>query len=222
MSLLTACSRPMTDGEIAYGNELFTRGLNFEEVRFSGQERQGIQKAKEKLAQEHASVLSNQKDSEKLISAIPSLFGADAIVIGNTIYFDSDVYSLDFSESVADSDRWLMAHELTHVWQWQNRDYTGYTFSRVVSEHVEFGDSVYKYILVDGKRFTDYRFEQQGAIVQCYAMLRQVRPNAPVTLKHERIIRSEFPLDALLKLIGFDDDGIVRVRKDVALDTCFG
>lgn len=222
---LAACSRPMTDGEISYSREILSQGLDFGEVRFSGQEAQGIRLAERQLAQDVQKILEapgNEENADRLMSSLPSLFGADAIVIGNTVFFDRDVYSSDFSTSIIDSDRWLMAHEVTHVWQWQNREVTGYTFAKVVSEHLEFGDDVYEYSLIEGKSFTEYRFEQQGAIVQCYAMLRQIRPTDPLTVRHEQLIRSEFPLDAMLELIGSDNDGVVRVREEIDSRACDG
>jgi len=222
LSALAACGRQMTDGEIAYSREIISEGLEFGHVRFSGQKAQGIRRAERQLAQELIETPDGEANADRLVSGLPSLFGADAIAIGNTVYFDRAVYSSDFSTSTFDSDRWLMAHEVTHVWQWQNRDVTGYTFAKVVSEHLEFGDGVYDYHLVDGKRFTEYRFEQQGAIVQCYAMLRQLRPNDPLTIRHERTIRSEFPLNALLELVGFNNDGVVRVREEIESDACGG
>ncbi|MEO9820031.1 MAG: DUF4157 domain-containing protein [Paracoccaceae bacterium] len=213
----------MTEGEVTYGEKFLTRNLIFEEVKFSGQEARGIRQAERQLASEAEQLLTTtdgQDRADKLASSLPALFGAAAITVGNTIFYDQDVYSADFSVSIFDSDRWLMAHELTHVWQWQNRAITGYSFSKVVSEHLEFGDDVYDYTLVEGKRFTEYRFEQQGEIVECYAMLRQLRPNDPVTLKHERLIRAEFPLDTMLKLIDPNSNEVIRVRAGTATDAC--
>jgi hypothetical protein len=218
---VAACSRPMTDGEIAYTKEIITQGVDFGEVRFSGQEKRGIRKAERLLAQEVLEASDSEESVDRLISGLPSLFGADAFVIENTVYFDSDVYSSDFSTSTIDSDRWLMAHELTHVWQWQNRDVTGYTFAKVVSEHLNFGNEVYEYTLAQSKRFTEYRFEQQGAIVQCYVMLRQLMPNDPLTVRHESLIRSEFPLDTLLQLVE-SENNLAKVREEINRSTCDG
>ena len=212
---LAACGRPMTEGEVSFSSEILTRQIDFDVVRFSGQEERGRQLAKRQLeadlkAQEKMG--ERTEGTERLLSGLPALFGASAMVIGNTVFFDRSVYSADFSASPIDGDRWLMAHELTHVWQWQNSDLTGYSFAKVVSEHIAFGNEVYLYKLTSGKAFTDYRFEQQGKIVECYAMLRQVHPNHPVTQRHERLIRAQFPIDAVLKYVGADDDEVAKVR----------
>lgn len=221
--LISACSRPMTDGEITYGSQIITRDLNTDLVRFSGQESEAIRSATKQLDAEAEQLSSDARansSTEELRSVLPSLFGADAMTIGNVIYYDKSVYSSDFSTSSYASDRWLMAHELTHVWHWQNRATTGYTFTKVVSEHLEFGENVYDYALVVGKKFSEYRFEQQGEIVECYAMLRQVEPNSNLTLKHEKLIRAEFPLDEVLGFIGGDRQGKVKVRKAMKQDAC--
>ena len=220
---VTACSRDMTDGEIAYGQQVFTRDLDFEVVRFSGNERNAQRKATRQLESEAEQLAGTQpKDagSEKLLSILPSLFGADAMAIANTVYYDSDVYSPDFSKSAYDSDRWLMAHELTHVWQWQNRAKTGYSFTKVVSEHLKYGDAVYDYKLVNGKKFTEYRFEQQGEIVECYMKLRQLSPDSPLTIRHEKLIRAEFPLDSVVEIVGSPSSDEVSIRPEAKSETC--
>lgn len=222
---LPACSRLMTDGEISYNQAIFTEELSFGDVRFSGQKARGMRRAQKQLAKEVEGMLAVSDEDEnasRLVSALPSLFGAAAIAVGNTVYFDSEVYSDDFAKSLYDSDRWLMAHEVTHVWQWQNRTQTGYSFAKVVSEHLEFGDEVYEYTLVNGKRFSEYRFEQQGRIVQCFAMLQQLRPNDPLTLRHEKLIRAEFPLDSVLELVGSRSAGTIRVRNKIDQVECAG
>jgi Domain of unknown function (DUF4157) len=101
--------------------------------------------------------------AEKLLSTT----GSHGLTINNDIYMTS--YSVDYS-----LDPYLLAHEVMHVWQWQNRQYTGYTFIKILSEHLtycglHFGcDAVYDYTIKPGKRFLEYRFEQQGKIVQDY------------------------------------------------------
>ena len=219
---LAACSRPMTDGEITYGSQYFTQNLAFEDVRFSGNEARGRRVAKQQLERELGTAAGSASENSQKIASLPSLFGADALVVGNTVFFDREYYSSDISQSPINSDRWLMAHELTHVWQYQNRDMTGYSFAKVVSEHVRFGDDVYDYTLVNGKRFTDYRFEQQGKIVECYAMLKEVSPNGANTRKHEKLIRAEFPLDALMARIGMSAGDVIRVRESVQMQKCDG
>lgn len=209
---LAACSRSMTEGEISYSSQFLTRDIDFKKVTFSGwlTEDKKREKLIEQLEKENA-VFPEFSDKAQLISSIPSLFGAAAIAIGNTVIFDR--YLLDYSRSVFVSDRWLMAHELVHVWQWQNRRRLGYTFAKIISEHLKFEDRVYEYTLIPGKRFTDYRFEQQGRIVECYAQFRQVRPGSPITRKHEILIREQFPLEQVMQFLEIDSDKAVRIRS---------
>ena len=61
----------------------------------------------------------------------------------------------------------LLAHEATHVWQWQNRAVTGYSPLAAASENLQMRDP-YVYELEPGKAFLDYGFEQQARMVGDY------------------------------------------------------
>jgi hypothetical protein len=220
--MVGACDREMTTGEVAYSEQIFTKGLAFQEVRVSGRKERGARKLEALLEEnlQQIQALSRREESaEKMKSSLFSLLGADAITIGNSIYFSKDFYTEDFATSTDDS-RWLLAHELTHVWQWQNRGSTGYSFAKVISEHLKYGDDAYRYRLVAGKKFSEYRFEQQGQIIQCYAMYKRTRPNAPLTAQHQKIIRAEFPIDEVLDFVGANTSGPIRVRNESLLVDC--
>jgi hypothetical protein len=58
----------------------------------------------------------------------------------------------------------LLAHELTHVWQYQNGYMTGATY--ILSFNWR-----YDYALEPGLEFLDYGFEQQASIVEDYVRL---------------------------------------------------
>ena len=61
----------------------------------------------------------------------------------------------------------FLAHELTHVWQWQNRATTGYSPLRVGSEHWR-GTDPYLFDADANPRFLDYGYEQQASLVEEY------------------------------------------------------
>ena len=98
---------------------------------------------------------------------------ASATTIKSTIRFDPGYYSDDFSKSdpVRAS---VLAHETTHVWQFQNSDKTGYALWKVASESVigvlfHFNRSwAYQYSTDSNRSFLSYRFEQQGQMVEDY------------------------------------------------------
>jgi len=65
----------------------------------------------------------------------------------------------------------LLIHEVTHVWQYQHRDVTGYTRWKAAAESIEYGrKGAYGYELDSLKSFNQYRFEQQGQMMQDYYM----------------------------------------------------
>jgi hypothetical protein len=59
----------------------------------------------------------------------------------------------------------FFAHEMTHVWQWQNRDVTGYHPFRAFAEHRSTKDP-YLFDSDSRHRFLDYGYEQQASLVE--------------------------------------------------------
>lgn len=90
-----------------------------------------------------------------------------AMTINNTISFSDGSYSADFSSSESIGPLGLLAHELTHVWQYQNQ-VRGYWWMKAGLEHIRHGRYVYEYKLDRRKSLEEYRFEQQAQIVQDY------------------------------------------------------
>jgi len=85
------------------------------------------------------------------------------------------------------------AHEMTHVWQWQNRRVTGYHPFRAFAEHASTEDPY----LLDGdgpKRFLDYGYEQQASLVEEYVCCRALDPGGKRTAWLERLLRESMPL----------------------------
>ncbi|WP_422375004.1 hypothetical protein [Roseibium sp.] len=124
----------------------------------------------------------------------------EALVIHNRIYYKSGSYRADFAEGfptrVRVDELGLLAHEIMHVWQYQNRDRTGFTLLAVAMEHVRFRDP-YAYTIVPGKRFLSYRFEQQGKMVQDYVVLSYSQPNSAKLKSLRNLLSEEFDLKVL-------------------------
>jgi hypothetical protein len=103
-----------------------------------------------------------------------------AFCLDNHVFFPRPFYRADFSiaqpdDPASSSDRdkqdlaWLI-HECCHVWQFQ-AEVRRYRWYKALLEHVEYGPTVYSYDLDEKDCLTDYRFEQQGQILQDYAWL---------------------------------------------------
>lgn len=82
-------------------------------------------------------------------------------------FVGEEMHSADFSEET-DRRFGIFMHEMTHVWQFQKRD---------AAERKSTGGR-YKYSLLEGKKFSDFRTEQQAAIIEEYA-LRFLKPGQP-------------------------------------------
>lgn len=90
-----------------------------------------------------------------------------AVTIDNTVSFSKNSYFQDFSLNESIGPLSLLAHEVTHVWQYQNR-VRGYWWMKAALEHLRHGSHVYEYRLDRSKSLEEYRYEQQAQIVQDY------------------------------------------------------
>ncbi len=86
----------------------------------------------------------------------------------------------------------FLAHELTHVWQWQNRERTGYAAWRAAREHAV-SDDPYLFGLDSAQAFLDYPFEQQAALVEEFVCCRALDPEGARTDRLYRLLAPEFP-----------------------------
>ena len=124
-----------------------------------------------------------------------------AFVLRDAVFFSYDFYLADtfkgFPESVPYPTALIMAHELVHVWQWQNRARTGYTAQGSAGETVENVDP-YWFVADREAEFLRYGYEQQGAIMQdfvCYALFDSHDPKLE---ELAAILRPVLPVDDFL------------------------
>jgi hypothetical protein len=87
----------------------------------------------------------------------------------------------------------FFAHEMTHVWQWQNRGVTGYHPFRAFAEHRGAKDP-YLFDSDSRQRFLDYGYEQQASLVEEYVCCRALDPGGNRTQRLERLLRQSMPL----------------------------
>jgi hypothetical protein len=86
----------------------------------------------------------------------------------------------------------FLAHEMTHVWQWQNRGLTGYHPARAFVEQVAVDDP---YLFAeDGRRFLDYGYEQQASLVEEYLCCATLAPEGARTERLRRLLREVMPV----------------------------
>jgi hypothetical protein len=142
------------------------------------------------------------------------------VVLHNRVFFARDWYEEnflpDYPEVMHLAHAMLLAHEITHVWQWQNRAETGYSPLRSVAEHTRSPDP-YLFDVGTGADFLDYGYEQQASIVEEYVCCATLDPDAPRTRRMAAMLRGAFPLGRLpipdrviLPWTGAETTGICR------------
>ncbi|WP_299354451.1 hypothetical protein [uncultured Shimia sp.] len=123
-----------------------------------------------------------------------------AVVVWNTAYFAKDWHKPNFMAGYPERmdlmDAMLFAHEITHVWQWQNRKITGYSPLRAASEH-ENGADPYLFDISTDTRFLEFGYEQQASIVEEYVCCAMLDPEAPRTARLASLISQAMPLGEL-------------------------
>jgi len=133
--------------------------------------------------------------TEEIVTSKPA-----AVAVYNRVLFDKDWYIDDYLPDYPDQvgliAAMLFAHELTHVWQWQNRATTGYSPLRAASEHGGSADP-YLFEINTDRRFGDFGYEQQGSIVEEFVCCRALAPQAPRTQRLHALIAQVMPVAPL-------------------------
>lgn len=206
--VLAACGRPLTPSETAYlravqGDDVDVARVRMHDGHFAGSVTYNIPVRPRTTCQQR--IWPAQTES-KTVSVSPG-----ATVFYNRILFRKDLYREDFMagfpEKIDLLDAMLFAHEMTHVWQWQNRKRTGYTPLKALREHTSTADP-YLFEESTDARFLDYGYEQQGSIVEEYICCRLLDPAAPRTARLQALIAQEMPVTRLNAVLG---EGWVRL-----------
>lgn len=103
-----------------------------------------------------------------------------------------DDFLAGYPETLPLANAMFLSHELTHVWQWQNRAETGYSAFRAAAEHGE-QDDPYRFELTPGKSFLAYGYEQQAALVEEFVCCRTLDPDGGRTRTLYALLKPEFP-----------------------------
>lgn len=213
---LVGCGRPLTPTEIAFANRLQGGAMDLSRVRLvEGAPLAPVtfrRKARPRVSCRER-IMPPPKD--EIVTAKPA-----AVTLFNRILFTRDWYLENYAPDYPDRlylvEAMLFAHEMTHVWQWQNRARTGYSPLRAASEHGS-GSDPYLFDLASTADFLDFGYEQQGAIVEEYVCCRAVAPQAARTKRLHHMLRGAFPVadlphsresDVLLPWRGVDLAGI--------------
>jgi hypothetical protein len=120
-----------------------------------------------------------------------------AMAVFGDIFVREDLYRADMVEGWPEvlplDDAMLLAHEMVHAWQWQNRELTGYHPFKAAIEHVGSADP-YLFDIDTSTDFLDYGYEQQGSIMEEYVCCRTLAPRASRTERLHAMLGEYFAL----------------------------
>ncbi|NKX46231.1 hypothetical protein [Roseicyclus persicicus] len=191
--LLTACGRPLTEAERAYMADLQADSFDPVPVRIARNPFLGL------IVQRYPA--RPQVTCRERVAPPPEgpvVEGrTGGMVLFNTLMVRPDMHVPDYTV-MADGRRHLyaamfFAHEMTHVWQWQNRAVTGYHPWRAAREHATVEDP-YLFDTEDDRRFLDYGYEAQASLVEEYVCCRALDPAGARTARLERLIGQAMPV----------------------------
>lgn len=196
LMLLAGCGRRLSENEMAFATAIQGDQLDFANVRLVKGAPMGSvtyrRKARPRVSCREL-ILPPPKD--EVVTVTPA-----AMTLFNKVLFSKDWYADDYLPAFPDRlyliEAMLLAHELTHIWQWQNRAKTGYHPLRAAAEHSA-SDDPYLFDLADAPAFLDYGFEQQGAIVEEYVCCRALAPDAARTKRLHSMLKGAFPVSDL-------------------------
>ena len=194
--LLSACGRPLTESEIAFTRTIHGETLNVEKVRlWDKAPTRGVTIRRKPRPRTTCREKILPPVTSEIVEAKPA-----AVAIWNRVWFDEDWfledYLPDFPNKIGLIAAMLLSHELTHVWQWQNRALTGYSPLKAAREH-RFSDDPYLFDVENKKGFLDYGYEQQGSIVEEYVCCRALDPRGDRTERLHDLIATVMPVSPL-------------------------
>ena len=193
---LTACGRPLTQAEAAYMADLQGESFDASAVRI-------VENPVIGLGTRTYPARPQTTCRERIWPPPdgPTIEARTAgIVLFNTMHVRPE-FSLPDYVAPREGRRSLaaamfFAHEMTHVWQWQNREVTAYHPFRAFTEHARIEDP-YLFDPQDARRFLDYGYEVQASLVEEYVCCRAVDPSGARTARLERLIGQVMPVTPL-------------------------
>ncbi len=194
--LIASCGRPLTEAELAFASQIQGDTLDTDRVRFVKGALVGSVTYKR---QKRPRLACRERIFPEPKSEVVTV-GPAAVALHNKVFFTRPYYLPDYMQNYPkEIDLYaamIFAHEITHIWQWQNRAITGYSPLRAGNEHVN-SDDPYLFDINTNANLLDYGFEQQAGIVEEYVCCSTLDPEAPRTKRLEAMLRGAFPMGKL-------------------------
>ncbi len=204
----TACARPLSNTEVEMSQLVFGETLDTNKVRV----RAGIgilPLPKPEPIPQDAPRQDARKLPKGVCDRVPQpvrrIEFPAGFVLWNQVFLKRDLYRDDMFEGWPNSlpmpHALLMMHELVHVWQWQNRDRTGYTPGRSGAESLRKGDPYY-WPGREAGAYLSYGFEAQAAMVEDYMCMTLFDPTNPRRADLAALIGPVLPVTRLGDALG--------------------
>ncbi|MEO0401876.1 MAG: hypothetical protein AAF214_05830 [Pseudomonadota bacterium] len=196
LMLLAGCGRPLTEAERAFAATIQGDALDADKVRLvDGAPTRAVTFRRKARPRTTCRELILPPVKTEIVTAKPA-----AVALWTHVLFDKDWYLDDYVADYPDEINlvaaMLLAHELTHVWQWQNRKVTGYSPLKAAREH-KFGGDPYLFDIENERQFSEFGYEQQGSIVEEFVCCRALAPQAPRTKRLHSLIAKSMPVAPL-------------------------
>ena len=189
--VLTACTRPLTGPERAFTATIHGTTLDTAPIRISKGALIG-----NVIHTRPARAALTCREKIRRPETGPVRVSTAAFVLFDRMFAAQRVYRDDYMDGYPDtislSRAMFLAHEMTHVWQWQNREITGYHPLKAAAEHRPGGDP-YLFDLADSRDFLSFGYEQQGGIVEEFVCCRALDPQGARTRRLHALLRPYFP-----------------------------
>ncbi len=204
---LAACARPLTENERQFAADVIGPTLDVDAVRIAN----GFAALPSAPAAPDLSDLY-PVTSENTVTGLcarsapePRSGPPPGWALWNRVHFSREFYRADLALEWPRAARFpqalVLAHELVHVWQWQQRSLTGYRPMRAALESVINMDP-YFYVPGADATFLKFGYEQQAALLEDYLCHTLYDPAAPRRAELRPLLAPYFPLDRLDAALG--------------------
>lgn len=192
LALLSACGRPLSPAERRFAANLQGPGLDTARVRVvDGALVGNVVHWRPARPQKACRERIHPPETAAWVPTSTAAFVLfEKVFVARRLYRDD--YLAGYPDRLPLTRAMLLGHELTHVWQWQNRAVTGYSPLKAAAEHAPKSDP-YLFELGGDRDFLDYSYEQQGGIVEEYICCAALDPEGTRTRRLERMLGRVFP-----------------------------
>ncbi|MEI4261169.1 hypothetical protein [Roseovarius sp. D0-M9] len=207
LAVLAGCARPLTQNERRFASDIIGPRLDLDAVRIArGFAPLPPAPAAPDTSDVYPIVEENTVTGLCTRSAPEPRSGPPpGWALWNRVHFSHEFYRADLAPAWPEAARFpqalVLAHELVHVWQWQNRHITGYRPARAALESVMTMDP-YFYVPGPGASFLDFGYEQQASLLEDYLCHALYDPAGPRRAELRPLLAPYFPLDRLDAALG--------------------